>query len=224
MKYLFTTLASMMLVSFTVSAQKGTLSFEAGLTSPNDNFSDVDLGNIRSGNAGAGLFVGLNKSYALKKKGFSLFWGINALYNPYSKEAKDRIESGLANDEEVKFQSYINLPVSGGAEYRMVASPEVQVFGRAGLILDFMKRTKGIKTKVNQDDLINTHPISTGAGMFIGGGVTLKKGISLGLGYDMLGNHRVKGTWVRGSSSGHLNTLKLEVKVIKAYVAFPIGK
>lgn len=165
-------------------------SYHFGLAIPTGNFAD-DIG-ARSGSAGLGLNVGIQYLYPLSKNGLSLFAGLDLNYNGLKKSVRDDAEDDLDSDEDVTFQKYLNIPVSGGLHYTYILNEKVSLYGKGGLAVSFLKITN-VKYSYGGDELTYKYDLSTNLGLTLGGGLILNDKIDIALTYWGLGEHEIKG-------------------------------
>src|SRR5688572_12040620 len=99
------------------SYSQGNLSVHFGPALPSGDFGDDDVYDDDSGLAGMGLNFGLKYVHPLSDNGLGLFGGIDLLFNPFSKDAKDDIEEEFFDEADITFPKYINIPISAGLHY-----------------------------------------------------------------------------------------------------------
>lgn len=132
----------LVLCFFSLNAQH-TYEFHMGLSSPSGDFADDDVNNAisnGSGCAASGINLGLKYFAPTKSKGLSMFIGVDFLYNGLTSDFKDFAKEEML-DGDVTYPKYINVPVLVGLNQSFELTNELQLFGEAGLGLNFFKIT-----------------------------------------------------------------------------------
>jgi len=182
---------------YSLSAQN---KYEAhiGLASPSGDFADDTYNNgitDGSGCATMGFNVGLKYFTPLKFNGLSMFYGVDLLYNPLSKDFQDYLEEDLPSNSDIKinYPKYINIPIIIGLNQKFELKNDLSIYGEAGIGVNFSKITNlvmeskstNISSTMSFDPLVNLC-------FSIGGGLIIQNKYTVSLNYKPLGSYEMK--------------------------------
>lgn len=207
-----TTIAIAIFLSGNVFSQNS-FSIHAGPAFPLSDFGDDDWDDEDSGLAGVGLNFGGKYVFKLNDKGLGLFLGADFNYNGLKSDVKDDIEDEYGSDVDIKFFKYINVPVTAGLNYTFKANDKIALFGDFGIGPDFLKVTNMTIEEDNEEEEYN-YELSTQLAYKIGGGLIVKDKFIIGLDYNGLGEHNIKGEYKYDGDSEDLDSQKLKVSLL----------
>lgn len=192
---------------------QGNLTIHFGPSFPVMDFASDDVDNENAGGAAVGFNVGLQYVYPLSESGLGLFGGIDFNYNGLKKDAKDAAEEyyeslGI-NNADVKYSSYINVPLTAGLHYAYQADDKIGVFANAGLALNFLKMTD-MELKANGQTVTTEMDLANSLGFKLGAGILINQKTSIAIDYLGLGNHDIEG---KVKTTGYSEDIDGEAKV-----------
>lgn len=211
LKIIVFTLLTFTLITKTYS--QGNVSIHFGPSFPVSDFASDDMDDEDAGGAGLGLNVGLQYIYPLSESGLGLFCGIDINYNGLKKDVKDDVEElyeamGI-NNPDIKYNKYINIPLTAGLNYTYQADDKIGVFANAGLAVNFMKITD-MELKGNGQTVTTEMDLANSIGFKIGGGILINQKTSISIDYLGLGVHDIEG---EVKTTGYSEDIDGEVKV-----------
>ena len=124
-----------------------------------------------------------------------LSWFVSAelLYNGLTSDFKDEAEDKL-NPEDVKFESYFNIPVIAGFNYNLAAlSPDISLWIEAGLGVNCRLLSDFRAEYDDGDEIELSYDKSFLFAYQFGGGLTIKNKLMVGLAYYNLGADKLRG-------------------------------
>jgi len=169
-------------------------SLHGGAAFPLGVFADDDMFSEDAGGAGVGFCVGGDYTFNVYK-GLGVFLGAEFNYNGLKKSVRDEYEDGYSSylmNPDITFYRYINIPLIIGVDYTLKANDLISFYGDLGVGLDLLKITNMTVEETNMKmttefDLANQFAYKAGAG------ILLKDRWSLGVYYNGLGKHKIKG-------------------------------
>jgi opacity protein-like surface antigen len=177
---------------FNSFSQSGSFSIHAGPAFPLNDFGDDDIDDEDSGLAGTGFELGGKYVYQLNESGLGLFAGADLIYNGLASDVKDDLEDDMDGVDNLKFYSYINVPLMAGINYSFNANNQVALFGEFGLGVNLLKVTN-MSFEYDHDDYESRYDPSTKLGFKIGGGLIFNDAYSLEVNYLGLGEQEIDG-------------------------------
>lgn len=184
---------------------QGNVSIHFGPSFPVLDFASDDLDDEGMSGAGVGLNIGLQYIYPLSESGLGIFGGIDFNYNGLKKDVKDDVEelyeSMGINNVDIKYQKYINVPITAGLNYTFQVYDKIGVFANAGLALNFLKTTD-MEVKANGQTTTSEIELANRIGFKIGGGILINKKTAISIDYLGLGKHDIEGK-VKDKTTGY---------------------
>lgn len=208
-----TAIAIAIFLSGNVYSQSG-FSIHAGPSFPLSDFGDDDMEDDDSGLAGVGLSLGGKYLYQLNDKGLGLSFGADFNLNGLKSDVKDDIEDELSDsDADIKFSKYINVPVIAGLNYSYKTNDQISLFGDFGIGADFLKVTDMTIEEDNEEGVLS-YKLSTQFAYKIGGGLVVNDKFIIGLHYNGLGEHNLKGEYKYDGESEDMEDRELKVSLL----------
>ena len=175
---------------------QGRVFLHFGPSIPVADFRDVDFNSVNTGGAAVGINIGLQYIHPITESGLGVFGGVEVNYNALSKDMKNDIEEfyqsrGIHNGI-MKFNRYINIPISAGLNYTHQANDNIGVFANAGLALNFLKMTDA-KIGFNSQVATTRMDFASNIGFKIGTGILINQKTSVSIHYLGLGEHDIEG-------------------------------
>ena len=170
------------------------LSLHGGAAFPLGVFANDEIENDDAGGAGVGFCVGGDYTFNVYK-GLGVFLGAEFNYNGLKKSVRDEYEDSYSSyfmNPDITFYRYINIPLIIGVDYTLKANDLISFYGDLGVGLDLLKITNmtieetGMKM-TTEFDMANQFAYKAGAG------ILLKDRWSLGVYYNGLGKHKIRG-------------------------------
>jgi hypothetical protein len=209
-------------LSGTVYSQSS-FSIHAGPSFPLSDFGDDDSDDPDAGGAGVGLNLGGKYLYKLNDKGLGLYIGADFNYNGLKSSIKEDIESvyeGMEADIDITYQKYINVPITAGINYTFKANEQVSLFADLGIGADFLKVTN-MTIEIDNEEIEANYDLSTQLAYIFGGGLLLQEKYIIGLHYNGLGKHNVKGEIdFEGDTEDADSELKVDVLSLTVGIKF----
>ena len=206
--------------SFAQTQKDKRFSVHLGPSIPVSDFGSDNPGDEDSGGAAVGLNVGFQYIYPLSETGLGILGGIDFTYNGLQKDIKDEIEVisnlFLANDVDIKYFKYINVPITAGLNYTYQVADKMAVFANARLALNFLKITD-FKIEYDGYEQILKYDLANNLGFKIGGGFLINQKISVSIDYFGLGEHdiNVTGTYTTSDDAGKMeDKIPLSVDIL----------
>lgn len=190
MKKTFITLSLITFLSLgNVYSQGGALSIHVGPSFPLSDFADEE-----EGGAAIGISIGGKYTHTLNESGLGLYIGVDLSYNPLKKEVRKEIEEllGQLGAEVDTYYKYINIPATAGLNYTYRANDKISLFTDLGIGANFLKLTT-MSLEAFGENVDYNFKLSAQLAYKIGGGLLINDKYILGLYYDGLGEHRIKG-------------------------------
>ena len=143
-------IALVLVSSVAVSKAQGFFQAHIGPAFPTGDFKDDDYDDFTeevygSGNASTGLNLGIKYYSPLKTDGLSLVFGVDIFYNPLNKDVRDDLEADWADNNDISFTKYLNIPIMAGVNYKIPVSEKIVFFGEGSLGFNMLKVTKWFK-------------------------------------------------------------------------------
>lgn len=176
------------LLSGSAYSQSG-VSIYAGPSFPLFDFRDD--GNEYSGAAAVGLNFGGKYVYQFNENGLGIYFATELNYNGMRNEDNWKQEWEDNFQADIKFQKYINIPLTTGLNYTYKFNDKISFFGDLGIGADFLKVTNTTYEQESEEIVRFTNKLSTELAYKIGGGVMLNNTFIIALHYDGLGSHDV---------------------------------
>lgn len=192
---------------------QSSFSIHAGPAFPLSDFGDDDIYDDDSGLAGVGLSLGGKLLHQLNDKGIGLYLGADFNYNGLKSDAKDDIEDEFGSDVDIKFYKFINVPVTAGLNFSYKANDQISLFGDLGIGADFLKVTNWT-LEADNEELEISYKLSTQLAYKIGGGLLIDDKFIIGLHYNGLGEHKLKGEMEYDGDTEDLDDVKLKVSLL----------
>ena len=170
------------------------LSLHGGAAFPLGAFASDDMDSEDAGGADMGFCVGGDYTFNVYK-GLGVFLGAELNYNGLKKSVRDEYEDSYWSyfmNPDITFYRYINIPLMIGVDYTLKANDLISFYGDLGVGLDLLKITNmtieetGMKM-TTEFDMANQFAYKAGAG------ILLKDRWSLGVYYNGLGKHKIRG-------------------------------
>ena len=180
-------------ISTSIYAQSG-LSVHLGPSFPISEFG-ADFDAEDGAGAGIGVNVGIKYLYNFSGSGLGIYGGVDFHYNGLQKKVKDDLRDDytiLGLDPDIKFQKYINVPITAGLQYTYQANEKFGVFLNAGAALNFIKITD-MEVDYDGQAITSEADVANNIGVKIGVGILLHKGFSVSADYFGLGVHDFTG-------------------------------
>ena len=203
---------SMIALSVTgVSAQSKIV--YGGLSLPNGYFAEDEYDkNIISGGkegaAGTGFNAGFKYLQSFSDPKLSWFVSAELLYNGLTSDFKDEAEDKL-NPEDVKFESYFNIPVMAGFNYNLAAlSSDVSLWIEAGLGVNCRLLSDFRAEYDDGGEIELSYDKSFLFAYQFGGGLTIKNKLMVGLAYYNLGTDKLRGQETKNNKTDKFKTKK----------------
>ena len=195
---------------------QSSFSIHAGPSFPLSDFGDDDLDDDDAGGAGVGLNLGGKYIYKLNEKGLGLFIGADFNLNGLKSSVKDDIEDEFDDtgvDVDITYYKYINVPITAGLNYTFKANEQVSLFADLGIGADFFKVTN-MTMEADNEEIEFNFDLSTQLAYKLGGGLLIQDKYIIGLHYNGLGKHNVKGEVKYDGDTADLDDLELKVDVL----------
>lgn len=218
MKKLFVSLTVIVIAIFLSGNvySQSSFSIHAGPSFPLSDFGDDDFNDDNAGGAGIGLNLGGKYTYQLNENGLGLFLGADFNYNGLKSSVKDDLEEEFDNlgaDIDIKYYKYINVPIIAGLTYTYKANEQIALFADLGIGADFFKVTN-MTMEANNEELEFNFDLSTQLAYKFGGGLLIQDKYTVGVHYNGLGKHNVKGKISYAGDSEDIDDLKLKVDIL----------
>ena len=210
-----TTIVIAIFLSGSVYSQSS-FSIHAGPSFPLSDFGDDDWDDPDAGGAGVGLNLGGKYLYKLNDKGLGLYIGADFFYNGLKSSVKEDIEDefeGLGTNIDITYQKYINVPITAGINYAFKANEQVSLFADLGIGADFLKVTN-MTLEIDNEEVEMNYDLSTQLAYKFGGGLLLQDKYIIGLHYNGLGKHNVKGEITYDGDTTDLDDMELKVDLL----------
>lgn len=192
---------------------QSSFSIHAGPAFPQSDFGDDDIYDDDAGGAGVGFNLGGKYIYKLNEKGLGLFFGADFSLNGLKSSVKDDIEEEVGTDVDIKYYKFINVPIIAGLNYNFKANEQVSLFADLGIGADFFKVTN-MTLEAENEKLEYNFDLSTQLAYKFGGGLLIQDKYIIGLHYNGLGKHNVKGEMKYDGDTEDLNDFELKVDVL----------
>ena len=160
-------IAAVLFMGTNLNSQKRT-EFHIGLSSPMGEFKADDIEDEDESGASVGFNMGLSHTFPITESGLGIFLGLDLIYNTQSKDYKDDIEEDLGKNDDYTFSKYINIPLSVGLNYGVNVNEKINLYGKAGLTLNYFKMTDFVWEEDGDDDWILSFESATSIGDFYG--------------------------------------------------------
>ena len=191
-------------------------SVHLGSSIPVSDFGSDDGDNEDSRGAAVGLNIGFQYRYPLSETGLGILGGIDFSYNRLQKNIKDEIENILnifqANDVDIKYSKYINVPITAGLNYTFQVYDKMAVFANARLALNFLKITN-FEAEYEGEKGISKYDLANNLGFTIGGGLLINQKVSVSIDYLGLGGHDTNVTDTYTADPDDVGKMKFKVPV-----------
>lgn len=161
-------------------------SLSIGASIPTGDFADDD-----DAGAGVGLNIGLKYLYPLNQNGLGLYFSTDFNFNGLKQDLRDDLEDN--SDIDVKFSKFINIPITTGLNYSYNANENVSLFSSVGVGLNFLKITDMELEFDSSNKATTSFDLSTQLAYKIGVGAVFNNKYIIGIHYNGLGNHSIKG-------------------------------
>ena len=188
---------------------QGNFSLHAGPSFAISDFGDDDIDDDDAGGAGVGLNIGGKYTFKLNDKGLGLYLGADFNYNGLKSSELD----DMGADIDITYFKYINVPITAGLNFTFKANDQVSLFGDLGLGADFFKVTN-MTMEADNEELEFNYKLSTQLAYKIGGGLLIQDKYIIGLHYNGLGEHNVKGEMKYDGDTEDLDDTKLKVDIL----------
>ncbi|MBR1798636.1 MAG: outer membrane beta-barrel protein [Bacteroidales bacterium] len=222
-KAFYLTVAAMVAAIGTTNAQ---LTIRAGALFPQGKYADAmaDFNNnvlrwgvidkSNKGGAGLGASVGGSYRFDMGITDFGIVLAADVMFNSLNTDIYDYFDEMVeANENTYKEFSvstpvYFNIPVTAGLNYQKGVSTDIDLYGEAGIGLNFRKLTTAIiysNTGSSDQEETTTFETSTSFAFRFGAGMVFKKKYVLSLDYYLCGSSRLASetvTEVNGRQSG----------------------
>lgn len=211
----FATLIVMFFMTKNLYSQ-GNFSLHAGPAFAISDFGGDDIDDDDEGGAAVGLNFGGKYTFKLNDKGLGLYVGADFNYNGLKSSYKDDLEdviNAIGADIDITFFKYINVPITAGLNFTFKANDQVSLFGDLGLGADFFKVTNWTLEEGNEEVEIICK-LSTQLAYKIGGGLLIQDKYIIGLHYNGLGEHNVKGEMKYDGDTEELEDIEQKVDVL----------
>ncbi|MBK7797933.1 MAG: outer membrane beta-barrel protein [Saprospiraceae bacterium] len=219
MKKLLITLTAIVIAIFFFGKvySQNSFSVHAGPSFPLSEFGDGDIDDDDSGGAGVGLSLGGKYLYQLNDKGLGLYLGADFNYNGLKSDVKDDIKDDFKDqfisDVDIKFRKYINVPVTAGLNYSFKGNDKISLFVNIGIGADILKLTN-MTVELDNEEVEFSYKLSTQIAYKIGGGLLINDKFIIGMHYNGLGEHNLKGEIEYNGDSQDLDDAKLKVSLL----------
>lgn len=165
-----------------------------GVANPLSDFASEDFDNEMAAGAAIGINIGLKYTSQLSENGIGLFVGLDFVHNGLTKDVKNDIEEvfesiGLLGADYTYFKFY-NIPISAGLNYTYEANEKVDLFGNAGLAINFLKISDFV-VEGGGLKITSKYDLATAIGFKVGGGIVINKNVSIAIDYLGLGRHDI---------------------------------
>lgn len=204
-------------------AQRSTLaSFHAGIPVPVGEFASDNINNEDAGGAAPGFELGFDLNYPISDNGLGAFLGFDVTYNGIKKSVKDEIEQDFSvlGSPDITWWKYFNVPIAGGLSYIYEDNGNIQVFGKAGAIINFFRMTDYI-VESNGVTVETSFDSETGFGYKIGGGLIVNEEWLFEIDYFDLGQYDIDAT-MRGPTGSQTITGVQSVSFVTVTVGFKL--
>jgi opacity protein-like surface antigen len=191
-------------------------SLHVGPSFPLSDFGDDDMDDDDTGGAGVGISLGGKYTYKLNDNGLGLYLGADFNYNGLKSSVKDDIEDefdDMGVDVDITYIKYVNIPITAGLNYTFKANDQVSLFGDLGIGADFFKVTN-MTFEANNEEMEVNYKLSTQLAYKIGGGLMIKDKYIIGIHYNGLGEHDLKGEMKYDGDTEDLDDSKLKVSLL----------
>ncbi len=202
---------------------QGHANLRFGLTFPQGKFSDDDRDNymFTTLGAGTGFHIGLDYDYRFEGSGLGAFGGVDFNYNPIKRSIRDDVEDELASFEDVTFQKYFNIPITGGLFYALDVNDNVSLMLRGGLNYNILiiSPLEYINTEYEIEETINFSTTSK-IGFRLGGGLIIEGKYLVHFNYFGLGKYNIPAEYAYDDEQ---NVLKWRIKTRINYLSIGVG-
>ncbi len=220
LKFIAITLFSLILT--VKSYSQGNISIHVGSSLPVSDFASDDSEKEDAAGAAVGLNVGVKYIYPITQNGLGIFGGIDFNYNGLKKSVKDDFEEPFEemgiNDLDIKYNKYLNIPITAGLDYTYQPNDNFGVFANVGLAYNLLQVTD-MEIKTNGATLTMETDLATSVGFKIGAGVLINEQISVAIDYWGLGEYDTKTTIKSDDGSDDIEG-KLKVDLLTLTVGF----
>jgi len=196
---------------------QNSFSIHAGPAFPLADFGEDDVSDEDAAGAAVGFNLGGKYLYSLNDKGLGLYLDAGFIFNGLKKSVKDDLEDALSDfigaDVDIAPYKYINIPITAGLNYTFKANEKMSLFGDLGIGFDFLKVTR-MNIEVDGEEMEANYDLSTHLAFKLGGGLLIQDKYIVGLHYNGLGNHNVKGEMKYDGVTEDLEGSDLKVDIL----------